>query len=249
MEYSRVVDVPMTPADETSAADAKVEVSRFHAALEAHRRTIGGVGAAIFLLLIVHNLAWLRVNERSIECGYDQCRLAAASGKARPKAPPILSWLSPKSWQRPCGYFVCTQPRDLAQVAARNKHDVVRGQEQIYYYLSEEIPGARLTIPDWMEEHRWYLERVSRLRVEVSTSPLLVAPERLDSLVAAKSVQREWLRKKGSRKKRVWQTIYMFFDDTASDYVLAESGGMHDPLFLLPRARFDSVAAPSGDGS
>jgi hypothetical protein len=73
-------------------------------------------------------------------------------------------------------------PRNIALVAALNNYDPVRTTFHMYYGLRE-LRGATLVIPEAMRGHRFLLEEVSRLRVEVvAGDPPALANDVLDRL-------------------------------------------------------------------
>jgi hypothetical protein len=216
------------------------------------RRWVGGCAAAVLLALVLHNILWLELNQRTIPCNYSECDPTVVSvdhkiRETQPKAPAVFSWVSPKHWDRPCGYSVCAQPREIDKVAALNVHRVVRGRTQIYYYLAQRIPNATLTVPAWMADTKWYLERVARLHVKVAGSSLLVAPEKVDNLRRQATASRRWFRRGPRRlRKQVWQEMYFLFRDGVTDYVLAETDKPGGPLFVLPASRFREVDSRRG---
>jgi hypothetical protein len=72
-------------------------------------------------------------------------------------------------------------PRDIALVATLNNYDPVRTTFHMYYGLRA-LDGATLVIPQAMWGHEFYLEEVSRLRVELVPEAPPLANEYLDRL-------------------------------------------------------------------
>ena len=135
------------------------------------------------------------------------------------------------------GYRLVLRPRDLGKVAERNEHPVVQGRLAIFHYLGERIAGATLSVPPWMEDQRWFLERVARLYVRVSPTPILVAPGAAERLVREAPVHRRWLRRGNKREPRTWQELHILIEPGRAEYVWAETDAEMGPLFLLPRER------------
>jgi hypothetical protein len=143
---------------------------------------------------------------------------------------------------RSCDDTLCVRPDRLAELAAENRHPEIHGRVALYHRLAERIAGATLTIPPWLEEHRWSFERVARLRVVVAAAPMLVDPGRVDELRAAATLEHRWLRTSHRRGRHVWQPLHLELDGRG-DYVLAESGTPDPELFLVPAARYREAAA------
>ncbi len=143
-----------------------------------------------------------------------------------------------------CGYVPCVQPRDLARVAEADEHPVVAGRFANYHYLAKRIGGATVTVPAWMttQDQLWHLQRVARLHVVVSQTPLEVAPAQVRGLTRGTRTPRRWLRER-RRGKDIWKALHVRFDRSATRYVLAETPESRGPLFLLPESQYLDAAA------
>lgn len=136
-----------------------------------------------------------------------------------------------------CDYTLCLRPDNLADLAAENPHPSIRGRIAFFHRLAETIPGATVTIPPWLEEHRWSFERVARVRVVVAAAPMLVDPAALGDDA---SFEHRWLRSSHRRREEVWQPLRAQLDG-GGDYVIAESED-GTALFLIPAARYREAA-------
>lgn len=156
-----------------------------------------------------------------------------------------LYWMHRNQSEISCGYTPCVQPRDIGRVAEANAHPIVSGRIANYQYLRERIGGATVQVPAWMDQDQvWHLERVARLDVVVSETPLEVAPERVRALRKMISrPPRRWLRERKGGKRGIWKPFYVQLDRAASRYVLAETPDLRGPLFLLPERLYGKVAA------
>jgi hypothetical protein len=72
-------------------------------------------------------------------------------------------------------------PRNIALVASLNNYDPVRTTFHMYYGLRV-LDGATLVIPQLMWGHEFYLEEVSRLRIELVPEAPALTNEYLDRL-------------------------------------------------------------------
>lgn len=140
----------------------------------------------------------------------------------------------------PCRERLCTQSRDLEQIAAAGPPKIA-SVFGIFYFLGRRIPHVTLEVPPWMGKYRWELEHVSRVRVELSERPLLVDPSHVATLQRAGGSRRSWMRRGGSEDRWLFQDIYVAVDDSATSYVLAEQGATWGALFVIPAARYDEV--------
>lgn len=143
----------------------------------------------------------------------------------------------------PCRLRVwCGKPRDIGQLAATQASRKIAHIDAHFYELGNRIPGARLTIPGWMVDHRWDLTHVSRLRVTVSDEPLLVDPAHVDTLRKAGGRRHRFMRRGGSVADRVLQNLYFLIEDGVDEYVLAQEKSTEEgALFLMPAARYEEV--------
>ncbi len=149
-------------------------------------------------------------------------------------------WLVRNQTELSCQQRVCVRPRPLYLVASQNRKS--RGLA-IYHLLNQRIPDATVTVPPWMRTHAWYLEHLANVRVQIAPEPLMIAPghtKRLKKLAA----ERDRVERRGGRggPRHPYQPIHFVFDKSSTDYVIAETGGIEDPLFLLPRSEYDRIA-------
>lgn len=162
-----------------------------------------------------------------------------------------LYWMVRNQREVGCGYSLCVQPRDLAKVAEANPHPTVSGRVALYHFLREHIPGATLTVPPWMADQEWHLERVAGLDVVVSGTPLEIAPAHVDRLTESARFHRRWMRDRNRPRKPIWRPLHIRFDRKSTRYVFAETPAQRGPLFLLSedvyRKRAASPAATSPD--
>jgi hypothetical protein len=154
-----------------------------------------------------------------------------------------VAWLGEnQSEALPCRLRLwCEKPRDLGHLAATHASRKIRATDGIFIDLGNRIPGARLTIPAWMDKHHWDLTHVSRLRLTVSDEPMLVDPLHVAALRKGADDVRQFLRRGGSDAKR-YQHLYFLIEEGVDEYVLAqEEAAERGALFLMPAARYEEV--------
>ncbi len=71
-------------------------------------------------------------------------------------------------------------PRDIAAVAILNSYEGVWATFRWYYQLRALGAGTTIVVEPEMARHRFYLEEVSRLRVEVAPAPTIVEQTLID---------------------------------------------------------------------
>ena len=143
--------------------------------------------------------------------------------------------------EQTCDYTICVRSTELAQLAADNRHADVKGRLALFHQLAARIPGATITIPPWLEELRWDLERIGRLRVVVAEGPMLVDLEQVPALRKESNARHRYLRKT-KPNPLVWQRMTMTFAGSDVDYVIAQADEDRGELFLIPAARYAEVA-------
>jgi hypothetical protein len=155
-----------------------------------------------------------------------------------------VAWLDEnQSEALPCRLRVwCGKSRDIASLSETQASRKIREVHTHFYVLGNRIPGARLTIPAWMEIHRWELEHVSRLRITVSDEPLLVGPAHVAALRKAGGPRRGFMRRGEDVAKPRFQNLYVLIEDGLDEYVLAQEKATEGgALFVMPAARYEEV--------
>lgn len=154
-----------------------------------------------------------------------------------------VSWMAEDQRELSCRLRVwCTKPRDLGRLAATNGSQKIRATDAIFIDLGNRIPGARLTIPAWMNVHHWDLTHVSRLLLTVSDEPMLVDPLHLAELEKGAEDVSLFMRRGGSNKKRLLQQLYFLIEEGVDEYVIAQEKATEGgALFVMPAARYEEM--------
>jgi hypothetical protein len=117
--------------------------------------------------------------------------------------------------------------RNIATVAAQHPMPVIRHTFALYYRLRM-LAGKTLVVPEWLGAHRFHLERVSRLRVELVPEALALSVEATDRL--APEIDRWWALDSGS-------PLAVILGDDVDRYVLVERAG-REWYLMLPEAMY-----------
>jgi hypothetical protein len=139
------------------------------------------------------------------------------------------------------------QSRSLATVASQDPMETVRYTFATYYRLRV-LAGATLVVPEWLAAHRFHLERVSRLRVEVVPERLALTAEAAERL--APEVDGWWSLDSGSPLAVIFGGAA---DPAGERYVMVERTGggqfliLPETLFRQERAR--GPGQPRTDGT
>jgi hypothetical protein len=136
--------------------------------------------------------------------------------------------------EQTCDYTLCLRPRSIESNALQNRHVVVNGRYPLYHALGKRLDGASLTLPPSMAEHRWYFERVARLRVDLADAPTVLTKEQAHRLRKLDAARYHWLITREGRKKGIWQDVDVIWGDPRGRYVLAETEVPGDDWFLAP---------------
>jgi hypothetical protein len=142
----------------------------------------------------------------------------------------------------PCAFTPCLHDRGLEQTARDNRHPVVSGRYAAFYGIARRLGAATLTIPPSWEEHRWYLERVAGLHVEMAPAPMLVDGTRVPELRKAQAEQFKFLRRR-DRSKKSWGQVHVIVGERGGEYVVAENPD-GDRFFVMPAERYTEMAGP-----
>src|SRR6266545_5643622 len=127
-------------------------------------------------------------------------------------------WLVRNEVELPCAEKVCVSPRSIEEVSRRYPNQQIVTLAN-WYFLNQWIAHSRLAIPSRLSSQKTNLEKLARLRVEVSDKPFIIAPQHISRLLATSTQWRpfQWRR----RRKTSSSYLYLRFDPQASDYVLA----------------------------
>lgn len=133
---------------------------------------------------------------------------------------------------------IAVQRPTLEQIATADNHPWVHGQAAVLYLLHERLAGATVVLAGRLHELRWWFERVSRVKVEISAIRLPLKEHAAEALIAEASTSRTlWLL---GRER----PIHFLFVDGETRYVIAETR-QKGPFILLPESRYRQVAPPS----
>lgn len=158
-----------------------------------------------------------------------------------------LYWLVRNQVQRGCNEKLCVSPSELETVAWRASNPKI-SKLALYYLLARRIPHATLTIPPAWRRERADLEDIARVRALVGKTTLLVAATHVDRLSGLGITRQRRLRVDGVRRGpteqrgREPETYVFLFDETATDYVVAETEDEKGPIFVMPRSVHAEVA-------
>jgi hypothetical protein len=142
----------------------------------------------------------------------------------------------------PCDQRLCTGPRDLEQWSRAFAHPRVFAQLANFYMLRSRTPHTTITIPPWMKNFEWYFTEIARMRVVHSADNLVVDDAAVLSLTRGAHVRRQWLRRGGSRKRWLFQDLYVSERPGATEYVWAETSSAYGPIFVMPADDYARVA-------
>jgi hypothetical protein len=129
-------------------------------------------------------------------------------------------------------------PRSVSLLADRQKWAFVRQRFPTYHRLRL-LAGKTVVIDERRLSHRFFLERLSRLRIEVSPVRLELPADAEQRLAA--QVDRWWY-------LGIDMPFQVVLDDAATRYVLAErvGGGL---LFLVPESLYLAMQEPHAAGA
>jgi hypothetical protein len=117
----------------------------------------------------------------------------------------------------------------IRRTAETTGHPWARDSLATYYLLRERAAGTRLHMHRSLRKQRWYLTRVARLQVTFAakrpTLPAALLPQ---------------LRSRATEKTEFGGGTMFWFDDRATDYVLASTGDQ-PPLVFLPLAEYQRL--------
>lgn len=119
---------------------------------------------------------------------------------------------------------------DVAWRAARSPSRAVRYRHGTYYRLARELHGATIHMDRPAAElHRWALEGLGEMRVEVGRSALQLGDRRAQPLLAAATY----------RTRLDGRALHVLLDPKAREYVMAWVGqGRRARILILPLDRF-----------
>ena len=106
----------------------------------------------------------------------------------------------------------------------------------VYYVIRRHLRGAHLTIPPELDQHTWFLERISRVRVS-ATSEDMIVPVRWARRSRARADHAMYVRVNG-----VPIELYFFFERSADRYVVARNPA-GNALFVVPEAAYRSLTS------
>jgi len=113
---------------------------------------------------------------------------------------------------------------------ARDSHNSdTTAKAGIYYVFRERMPGATVTIPPSLRNAVWWIERVGRVKVVVSDTPIPLAPADAAALRARASFSSHI-----RTTRREWPIAFVLAD-RAPRYVVAEAS---DGLIVLPEPMY-----------
>ena len=132
-----------------------------------------------------------------------------------------------------CDVRLCRHPRDLEQYTRAYHDPRISGRLANFYYLRQNLRGATITIPPWMEPWDRYFTEIARMSFVESNENMIVADAEVDRLTQMARHRRKWLRRAGSRP--LHQDIYIVHDPAATEYVWAETSRSYfGPVLILP---------------
>ncbi len=172
---------------------------------EANKRRAAALVLGLFALLVLHNVVLAIRNQRRL----------------------------PHSKYEMADWFHVSPP-DIEGMATRAARFTIFGRAAVWYYLGRRLAGAHLTIPDWMGDQRWELERVARVSVTVAGGPLRVSDA--DAQRFKKSGELR-LYQQGSVKRRKVMDMVFINDPKSRRYVVAESADEWT-LVVIPEDQF-----------
>jgi hypothetical protein len=123
-------------------------------------------------------------------------------------------------------------PRDIGKVAARNNYGPVRNTFSFYYRLRM-LNGATLVLPPLMAGHRFYMERVSRLRIEVAPAATILDQAEVDRIMPHVNAE--------AQLEDPTHVVFVL-EPGATRYVVAEKSG-GGLLLIVPPATLATLQA------
>lgn len=119
------------------------------------------------------------------------------------------------------------RPRSIAELARTASNDRVSGMFAVWYLIGERIPGARVRLSIAHKVHRWGLEKVGRVEVELSAEPIELSRADAERLAARADASGQFYVSSRLRP------IQFVFEPGERNYVIAATPG-GKMLLLVP---------------
>jgi hypothetical protein len=135
----------------------------------------------------------------------------------------------------PCDQRLCRSPRDLEQWARRFRHPDISARVANFYLLRRHLAHTTVMVGPAMHTFMSFFEDIARMDVVALPADLMVDEAAIPGLIDRATIRRKWLRRGGSEKRWLFQTLYIEVDPAAEAYVWAETVARYKgPIFVIP---------------